>query len=40
VEDFKKHIRDADAVHISTPEYCYSIPGVLKNAIDWASRAS
>ena len=29
----------ADAVLISTPEYNYSIPGVLKNAIDWVSRA-
>ena len=32
-------VRSADAVLISTPEYNYSIPGVLKNAIDWASRA-
>lgn len=31
-------IADADAVLISTPEYNASIPGVLKNAIDWASR--
>ena len=38
VMDFKKRIRDADAILIATPEYCYSIPGVLKNAIDWASR--
>jgi chromate reductase len=35
---FKKAIRDADAILISTPEYNYSIPGPLKNAIDWASR--
>ncbi|HMN27193.1 MAG TPA: NAD(P)H-dependent oxidoreductase [Caldilineaceae bacterium] len=27
----------SDALLISTPEYCFSIPGVLKNAIDWAS---
>ena len=38
VVDLKKRIRAADAVLFSTPEYNYSIPGVLKNAIDWASR--
>jgi chromate reductase len=38
VVELKKRIRAADAVLISTPEYNYSIPGVLKNAIDWASR--
>jgi chromate reductase len=36
--ELKKRIREADAILISTPEYNYSIPGVLKNAIDWASR--
>ena len=38
VTEFKKKIRAADAVVFGTPEYNYSIPGVLKNAIDWASR--
>jgi chromate reductase, NAD(P)H dehydrogenase (quinone) len=38
VVELKKRIRDADAVLMVTPEYNYSIPGGLKNAIDWASR--
>jgi chromate reductase len=38
VAEFKKAIRAADAILISTPEYNYSIPGGLKNAVDWASR--
>ena len=38
VAEFKEKIRSADALLIATPEYNYSIPGVLKNAIDWASR--
>ena len=38
VKEFKAKIRGADAILIVTPEYNYSIPGVLKNAIDWASR--
>jgi chromate reductase len=38
VKEFKTKIRAADAILIVTPEYNYSVPGVLKNAIDWASR--
>jgi chromate reductase len=38
VAELKKRIRDVDAILIVTPEYNYSIPGVLKNAINWASR--
>lgn len=38
VMEFKKKLKAADALLISTPEYNHSIPGVLKNAIDWASR--
>jgi len=38
VADLKARIRAADGVLFATPEYNYSIPGVLKNAIDWASR--
>jgi chromate reductase, NAD(P)H dehydrogenase (quinone) len=38
VREFKAGIRAADALLIVTPEYNYSIPGVLKNAIDCASR--
>jgi chromate reductase len=38
VKEFKAKIRSADAILIATPEYNYSIPGVLKNAIDCASR--
>ena len=38
VKEFKAEIRASDAILIATPEYNYSIPGVLKNAIDWASR--
>ena len=40
VAELKAKVRAADAVLIVTPEYNYSIPGVLKNAIDWASRPS
>jgi len=38
VMEFKSKIREADALLIATPEYNYSVPGVLKNAIDFASR--
>jgi chromate reductase, NAD(P)H dehydrogenase (quinone) len=38
VVEFKEKIRQADALLIATPEYNYSVPGILKNAIDWASR--
>ena len=38
VADLKRRVREADAVVLVTPEYNYSISGVLKNAIDWASR--
>jgi len=38
VKHFKQRIRAADALLIATPEYNGSITGVLKNAIDWASR--
>jgi chromate reductase, NAD(P)H dehydrogenase (quinone) len=38
VKQLKARIRAADAILLVTAEYNYSIPGVLKNAIDWASR--
>jgi chromate reductase len=38
VADFKQRIRAADAILISTAEYNYGMPGVLKNALDCASR--
>jgi chromate reductase len=38
VFELRAAIAEADAILIATPEYNHSIPGVLKNAIDWASR--
>lgn len=38
VEALRQAMREADAVLVATPEYNHSIPGVLKNAFDWASR--
>jgi chromate reductase len=38
VESFRGLVGDADAVFFATPEYNSSIPGALKNALDWASR--
>jgi chromate reductase len=38
VADFKRAIAAADALLIATPDYNHCVPGVLKNAIDWASR--
>jgi len=38
VQRFRNAIADADALLFVTPEYNFSVPGVLKNAIDWASR--
>ncbi len=40
VLDLEARIRAADGIVIATPEYNFSIPGVLKNATDWLSRAA
>ncbi len=38
VSEFKETIREAEGLLIATPEYNHGVPGVTKNAIDWASR--
>jgi len=38
VEELRKAVRAADAVLVATPEYNHSLPGQLKNALDWISR--
>jgi chromate reductase len=38
VADLREAIADSDAILVATPEYNASIPGVLKNALDWVSR--
>jgi chromate reductase len=40
VTDLRARIKAADGLLIATPEYNYGVPGVLKNALDWASRPS
>ena len=39
VKHFRERVAAADALLIATPEYNYMVPGVLKNALDWASRS-
>ncbi|VEF46954.1 NADPH-dependent FMN reductase [Bacillus freudenreichii] len=38
VKSFKDNVKDSDAVLFAVPEYNFSIPGALKNAVDWLSR--
>jgi chromate reductase, NAD(P)H dehydrogenase (quinone) len=38
VSEFREAVRQSDVIVIASPEYNYSVPGGLKNAIDWASR--
>src|SRR3954463_2325988 len=35
VDNWRKHVQEADGVIICTPEYAFGVPGVLKNALDW-----
>lgn len=39
VEEFRAKVHEADSILFASPEYNYSMSGVLKNAIDWASRS-
>lgn len=39
VERFRAHLRAADGVILSSPEYAHGVPGVLKNALDWVVRS-
>jgi chromate reductase len=38
VQEFRAAVRAADGVFFTTPEYNYALPGIVKNAVDWASR--
>ena len=38
VKTFKRKVKEADGVLVVTPEYVHSVPGILKNALDWLSR--
>src|SRR5690554_5922087 len=40
VKEFKNKLTEADAFLLATPEYNYSLPPALKNALDWASRGT
>ena len=35
VSDFRRQLKEADAILICTPEYAFGVPGSLKNALDW-----
>lgn len=40
VKTFMEDVRDSDAVLFAVPEYNFSIPGAMKNAVDWLSRSN